>query len=241
MKLEPAVERPSSPESAGLDPGVRSLAVATTVGLLAGLGLIFFWVPTEEFSGVVQRLFYIHVPSAWIAYLAFTVVLIASIAYLRGGAERWDVLAHSSAEVGVIFTAVTLLTGMLWARPVWGTYWTWDPRLTLTFVLFLIYLGYLVFRAMATDPMRGGRIAAVIGIAGFVTVPLVHFSVEWWRGLHPARTVVNPEGRPQLPTEMLVTLLFMVAVFTLLYTLFLALRVRLGRLQRRVVELEAGP
>lgn len=219
---------------------LRNLALVAAAGMLAGTAAIFFWVPTEEFQGVVQRIFYVHVPAAWIAYLAFTIVLIGSIAYLRTASERWDALAHSSAEVGLLFCSLNLVTGILWARPIWGTFWTWDARLTSMFVLFLIYLGYLVFRAMATDSTRGARIAAVIGIVGFVDVPIVHFSVFWWRTLHPARTVINPSGRPQLPAEMLLTLLFMVAVFTLLFALLLALRVRLAQLESQIEALEAA-
>lgn len=219
---------------------LRNLALIVAAGMLAGVGAIFFWVPTEAFQGVVQRIFYVHVPAAWIAYLAFTVVLVGSIAYLRGGSDRWDSLALASAEVGVVFCVINLATGILWARPIWGTWWTWDARLTSMFVLFLIYVGYLVFRTMATDPTRGARIAAVIGIVGFVDVPIVHFSVFWWRTLHPSRTVINPGGRAQLPTEMLLTLIFMVAVFTLLYALLLALRVRLARLDNEVASLEAA-
>lgn len=218
--------------------GLRSLALIAALGMLAGLALIFFWVPTEEFQGVVQRIFYIHVPAAWISYLAFTVVLVGSIAYLKSGSQRWDDVARSSAEVGVVFCAINLVTGMLWGRPIWGTYWTWDARLTSMFVLFLVYVGYLVFRSMATDQTRGARIAAVIGIVGFVDVPIVHFSVEWWRTLHPSRTVINPEGSPQLPGEMLITLIFMVAVFTVLYAVLITLRVRLAGLENRVAELE---
>jgi len=210
------------------------LAVVTCAGMLAGLAAIFFWVPTEAFQGEVQRIFYIHVPMAWVAYLAFAVVLVGSIAFLKTNNSRWDALAHSSAEVGVVFTTICLLTGMLWAKPVWGTYWRWDPRLTLTFVLFLIYIGYLVTHRTATDPSRGGRLAAVVGITGFATVPLIHFSVDWWRGQHPGRTVINVEGSPQLPIEMLITVLFMVVVFTLLYTVLMGMRVRLVRLEERV-------
>lgn len=220
-----------------LDPGLRRLAALAAAGMAAGLVAVFFWVPTEAFQGVVQRIFYVHVPAAWIAYLAFAVVLVGSIAYLRTGSDRWDTLAHASAEVGVLFTAINLATGMLWGRPIWGTYWTWDARLTSMFVLFLIYVGYLVFRAMATDPARGARIAAVIGIVGFFDVPIVHFSVVWWRTLHPARTVVPDTD---LPGEMLVTMLFMVGVFTLLYALLLTLRVRLARLEREVAAMEAA-
>lgn len=216
------------------------LVGVTAAGILFGLYLIFFYVPTDSFQGVVQRIFYVHVPSAWIAYLAYTVVLIASIAYLRSGSERWDDVARSSAEVGVVFTALCLITGMLWGRPIWGTYWVWDPRLTLTFVLLLIYLGYMAFRFMATDETRGARIAAVIGIVGFVTVPLVHFSVQWWRGQHPQPVVVDPQGGTHLPPSMLITFLFMVAMFTLLYTVFLTLRVRLAQTERRLQAAESA-
>lgn len=210
---------------------MTKLAGVTAIAMLAGLAAIFFWVPTEEFQGIVQRIFYVHVPAAWVAYLAFAVVLVASIGYLRSGTARWDAVARSSAEIGLVFTAINLITGMLWGRPIWGTYWTWDARLTSMFVLFLIYLGYLVFRSLATDPTRGARIAAVIGIVGFADVPLVHFSVRWFRGQHPAPTVVLPESSPQLPSEMLIALLFMVGVFTLLYALLLAVRVRLATLE----------
>jgi heme exporter protein C len=208
--------------------------------LAAGLLAVFFWVPTESFQGVSQRIFYVHVPAAWIAYLAFAVVLVGSIAYLRRADVRWDWVAHSSARVGVLFTALNLVTGMLWGRPVWGTFWVWDPRLTLTLVLLLIYLAYLAFRATATDATRGARIASVIGIAGFFVVPLVHFSVDWWRGQHPARTVFRPEAEPAMPASMSITLAVMVAAFTLAYVVFLALGVRLLRLESEIEELEAA-
>ncbi|MGQ0680114.1 MAG: cytochrome c biogenesis protein CcsA [Actinomycetota bacterium] len=208
-------------------------------GLAVGLVMIFFWVPTDSFQGVHQRILYVHAPAAWVAYLAFGVVLIGSTAYLRRGDQRWDWVAHASAKAGVTFTALNLVTGMLWGRPIWGAYWAWDPRLTLTLVLLLIYIGYLGFRATATDSTRGARIGAVIGIAGFLVVPLVHFSVDWWRGQHPARTVFRPEAGPAMPSSMLITLLFMVAMFTLAYTVFLALGVRTLRLESEIEELES--
>jgi heme exporter protein C len=208
-------------------------------GFVAGLLAIFFWVPTEAFQGVAQRILYVHAPAAWVAYLAFGVVLVGSIGYLKTADIRWDWIAHASARVGVLFTALNLVTGMLWGRPIWGAYWAWDPRLTLTLVLLLIFLGYLTFRANASDETRGARIGAVIGIAGFLVVPLVHFSVDWWRGQHPARTVIRPEAGPAMPPEMLLTLLAMVAVFTALYLVFLALGVRLLKLESDVMELES--
>ncbi|MDQ4148443.1 MAG: cytochrome c biogenesis protein CcsA [Actinomycetota bacterium] len=217
---------------------VAARAVAAALG--AGIVVIFFLVRTEEFQGVVQRVFYIHAPSAWVAYLAFAVVLIASIAYLKTYDRRWDILARSSAEVGVLFTSLALLTGMLWGRPVWGTYWVWEPRLTLTLVLLLIYVGYLTFRATATDQESEARIGAVIGIAGFAAVPLIHFSVDWWRGQHPGRTVLRPEDGPSLPPDMLGTVLWMLLAFTALYAVLLALRVRVARLEDEVAALEVA-
>jgi heme exporter protein C len=227
---------------------LRPLTFIVATGMLVGLGLIFLWVPTDCSQiingvcneGTVQRIFYVHVPSAWVAYLAYTVVLISSLAFLKTRSDKWDLLAHSSAEVGVMFTGICLLSGMMWGKAIWGTYWRWDPRLTLTFILFLVYLGYLAFRSMANEPARAAPIAAVIGIVGFVTVPLVHFSVVWWHSKHPAPIVVNPAGSPELPPSMLITLMYMLGVFTLLYTLMLALRVRLGRLERRIELLEAA-
>ncbi len=209
------------------------------IGFMAGLVAIFFWVPTEAFQGVSQRIVYLHAPSAWVAYLAFGVVLVCSVAYLKTSESRWDWVAHASAKVGVLFTATTLITGAMWGKPIWGAFWAWDPRLTLTLVLFLIYLGYLAFRANAGDENRGARIGAVIGIAGFMVVPLVHFSVDWWRGQHPSRTVVRPEASAALPQEMLIVLLGMFAVFTLLYLVLLALGVRVLKLEDEVMELEA--
>jgi heme exporter protein C len=209
-------------------------------GFAAGLVAIFFWVPTEAFQGVSQRILYLHAPSAWVAYLAFGVVLACSVAYLKTGEARWDWVAHASAKVGVLFTGITLITGAMWGRPIWGAFWAWDPRLTLTLVLFLIYLGYLAFRANAGDETRGARIGAVIGIAGFLVVPLVHFSVDWWRGQHPARTIIRPEAEAAAPPEMQIVLAGMFAVFTLLYLVLLALGVRLLKLENEVMDLEAS-
>ncbi|HEX2259555.1 MAG TPA: cytochrome c biogenesis protein CcsA [Actinomycetota bacterium] len=216
--------------------GVIFVAAALSAGLFA----IFFWVPTEEFQGVVQRIFYVHAPSAWVAYLAFAVVLVGSLAYLRTSDKRWDLVAHASAEVGVMFTGLALVTGMLWGRPIWGAFWVWDPRLTLTLVLFVIYVGYLAFRSTATDPDRGARVAAVIGITGFAAVPLIHFSVDWWRGQHPGRTVFRPEDGPALPEQMLITVAVMALAFTALYAMLLVMRVRLLRLEDDVDRLEAA-
>jgi heme exporter protein C len=213
---------------------------------LVALSLVFILFVAREaderMGGQLQRIFYFHVPSAWVAYLAFAVVFIASIAYLRTGARRWDLLAHSSAEVGVVFCTLVLITGPIWARPVWGTWWEWDARLTSTLVLWLSYVGYLFLRSLATDPARSGRPAAVVGIASFVNVPIVHFSVQWWRTLHPSGpTPSDPTRGSGLEAPELLTFFTALVAFTLLFAYLLGLRVRLGRIEDEVLELETSP
>lgn len=217
---------------------IRKLSLLVPLAGLVGLGAIFFWVPTDARQGIVQRIFYVHVPTALVAYVAFGMVLLGSVLYLKTHNRRWDSLAHASAEVGVLFTGACIVAGMLWGRPEWGTYWAWDPRLTTTFVMLMIYVGYLLFRAMATDPTRGARLAAVIGIVGFVNVPLVHYSVDWWNGLHPNMKLINFNGPQSLPWQMMVTFLYMVVVFAGLFILLMMLRMRLENAQLALAEAE---
>ena len=205
------------------------------------LFLIFFVAreAVDEMGGQLQRIFYVHVPSAWVAYLGFAIVFIASIAYLRTGARRWDLLAHAAGEVGVVFCSLVLITGPIWARPVWGTYWQWDARLTSALVMWLTYVGYLFLRGLASDPSRAGRMAAVVGIVGFVNVPIVHFSVYWWRTLHPSGpTPANPTEASGLGGPELLAFFTSLIAFTLLAGWLLAVRVRLGSLADAVDELE---
>jgi heme exporter protein C len=225
-------------------PTGRSLARlmwATVIAVAVSLVLIFFVAreATDAMGGQLQRIFYFHVPSAWIAYLAFGLVFIASIAYLRTENRRWDLLAESSAELGVVFTTLVLITGPIWARPVWGTWWQWDARLTSSLVMWLTYAGYLFLRALTEDRRRAGRLAAVVGIVGFINVPIVHFSVQWWRTLHPSGpTVADLEADSGLGSPELLAFFASLIAFTLLFALLLSLRVRLGRLRDRVEELE---
>lgn len=189
----------------------------------------------EEMGGPLQRIFYFHVPSAWAAYLGFAVVLIGSMAYLRTEARRWDLLAHGAAEIGVIFTTIVLITGPIWARPVWGTWWQWDARLTSTLVMWLTYVGYLFLRATATDRSAAGRLGAVVGIVGFINIPIVHFSVQWWRTLHPSGpTPANLATGSGLGGPELLAFFTSLAAFTLLFVWLLALRVEVGRLSDEV-------
>lgn len=187
-------------------------------------------VPPDAEQGDVQRLMYVHVPAAWLAFLSFGVVFAASIAYLRTGQIRWDRMAVASAEIGVLFCSLTLFLGSLWGRPVWGTWWTWDPRLTTTVVLLLIYLGYLSVRRVADSPSRRAHWSAVIGVIGFLDVPIVHMSVVWWRSLHQEATVVRP-GAPTMDPSMLATLLLGAVAFSVVYGYLMAVRMRVGRLE----------
>ena len=183
--------------------------------MIAALYLVFMYVPTEKHTGIVQRIFYFHVPLAWVSFLAFTVVFVCSIFYLQRRTSKWDTIAHASAEVGVIFTTLVLITGPIWAKPVWGIWWTWDARLTTTLVLWLTYIAYILVRNYAITREQGARFAAVVGIVGFVDVPIVFLAVNLWRTQHPT-TIVFEGG---LTPAMLLTLLISVAAFTVLYVL----------------------
>jgi heme exporter protein C len=183
------------------------------------------------------RIIYFHVPSAWLAYLAFFVVFIASIQVLRTAQPRWDALARSSAEVGLVFTTLALLTGSLWGKPVWGTWWSWDARLTTTLILWFVYLAYMMLRAYVEDERRGARYAAVLGILGFVDVPINYLSVTWWRTLHPEIAIARAGG-PAMPTFMVQLLALSLIAFTVLYVYLVVRRMRLELLRQQVSELQ---
>jgi heme exporter protein C len=207
----------------------RVLGWLAAVGVAVGLVMNFGIAPREVTQGNVQRIMYLHVPCAWVAYLAFGVVFVASIAYLARRSPAADRVAHASAETGVIFTGVAIATGSIWGKPTWGTWWTWDARLTSVAVLFVMYLGYLLLRGMIEDHERASRYAAVLGIIAALDVPLVHFSVYWWRTLHQPPSVLKP-GPAAMPAAILTALLVNVAAFTLLYAYFVSKRSRLLRL-----------
>lgn len=200
------------------------------MGLLGAMMAIALYAPVERTQGVVQKIFYMHVSSAWSSYLAFFICFVSSILYLWKRDRAWDLLALAGAEVGVIFCTAVLLSGPFWGKPIWGAWWTWDARLTSTLILWLIFLGYLLLRPFAGEGERGARFAAVLAIVGFCDIPLVHLSVRWWRTLHPDPVVLNPEG-PQLPPEMLLTLFLTLAAFTLLTVSFIAVRAEIERLR----------
>lgn len=204
--------------------GLALLAVA--VGLAAGFG----YAPREAVQGNVQRIMYVHVPAVLTAYLAFGLVLVGSIGALATGRAGWDRLAGAAAELGVLFTGVTIVSGSIWGKPTWGTWWTWDARLTSTAVLFLVYVGYLLLRAMVDEPERRARIAAVVGIVGAANIPIVHFSVKWWRALHQPSTILGPEPSP-IAGPIAAALFVNWVAFTLLFLYLLLRRVELARLE----------
>jgi heme exporter protein C len=201
-------------------------------GWLAGLALGatvligLFVVPADAAQGDVQRIMYIHVPSAWLAYLAFLVTLVASLLCLRRDDLRYDRVAAASAEIGLLLTGLTIATGAIWGKATWGKWWDWDPRLTTTAILFVVYAGYLLLRQSIVDRRRRARLAAIFGIVGFLNVPVVHFSVLWWRGLHQQPTVIRP-GDPTIDHLLLAELLASVVSFTLVYLWILRRRVDL--------------
>ncbi len=216
------------------------LAALSLALFVAGLYLVFLYVPTEATMGIVQRIFYFHVPVAWVAFLAFFIVFIASIMYLSKRDERWDRLAGASAEIGVVFTSLVLITGSIWARPMWGAWWVWEPRLTTALVLWFIYVAYLLVRSYAPEESRGARFAAVIGIVGFIDVPIVALAIALWRTQHPGPVIF--EGG--LAPSMLLTLLVCLAAFTTLYAVLLRMRLSISRAERdiRIIESEnEGP
>jgi heme exporter protein C len=194
--------------------------------MLAAAAMIFLFAPTDALQGPVQRIFYVHVSSAIAAFASFATVLVGSVMYLWRGSLRADRLARASALVGLVFTTVTLVMGMLWAKPIWGTYWTWDARLTSTLVLWIIYAGYLLVRRLAVPGRQAARFAAVVGIFGFVDVPVVYFSVDWWRTQHPGPVIATDA----LPPEMLSTFLFTMACTLVLAGVLIAIRYRIETL-----------
>jgi heme exporter protein C len=199
------------------------LSAAGLLGLLGIYLLALGYTPVEARQGLAQKIFYLHVPAAWSALLAFSLVGIASLLYLWLHDVRLDRFAAASAEVGVAFSLVMLTTGPIWAKPIWGTWWTWDARLTLTLFLFFLFVGYLALRAALHDPGERARFSAVVGILGMLLVPFIHLSVYLFRTLHPQPIVLKPSA-PSLPPEMLRTLLISTAVFTLLYVGFVTAR-----------------
>jgi heme exporter protein C len=214
------------------------MVVAGLVTLIAGM-----IVPPDAVQGQMSRILYVHVPGAWLAYLAFGITMAASAMYLWRSTLVWDRLAASSAEIGVYFTGLTLVLGMIWGKPTWGVWWTWDARLTLTAIMFFVYLGYLALRRTTDDIESRAKRSAILGVLAVVQIPLVHFSVVWWRSLHQAPTLLKPE-RPDMDGDMLLALVISVTMFTIMYVAMMVKRMELARLEEQVLRAEqsdSGP
>ena len=202
------------------------LPVLSVILFLVALGMVFLYAPREVTMGDVQRIFYFHVASAWIGFFGFFVTFCGSAVYLARGVRAWDILALASAEIGLAFITMTVLTGMLWAKPVWGVYWIWEPRLTISAVQWLLYVAYVMLRGSLDNTERGARFAAVYGIAAFATVPLSWFAIRWWRTIHPQ---LFSGGEMAITPPMLTTLLVSLLAFTVLYVALLRARMQLER------------
>jgi heme exporter protein C len=221
---------------------VRMRGSQATLALVAAVSLVLtmygglVWAPTERTMGDIQRIFYVHVPSAWTAFLAFFAVFVVSVLYLITKDLKWDRMGLACAEIGTLFCTVVLITGPIWAKPVWGIWWTWDARLTSTLLLWLLYVSYLLLRDFLEEPARRATLAAVFGIFGFIDVPIVYFSIRVWRTQHP-QPVIGGGEQSGLDPSMLKVLLFAWVAFLILFVFLAILRVRLEKGRDEVREL----
>ncbi len=214
--------------------------LTAAAGLVVAAGLAgAFLAPPDRLQGNLQRLMYVHVPAAWVAYLSFGITFGAGIGWLWRRRAGYDRLAAASAELGVFFTGLAIALGSIWGKPVWGVWWTWDPRLVTTALMFFVYLGYLALRRATLDPVARARRSAVFGIVAFAQVPIVHMSVLWWRTLHQPPTVLQP-GDPTIDHTMLAALLLNVAAFTLIFAVLLRARMRLAAASDDLEDSEAA-
>jgi heme exporter protein C len=225
MKKEPPQKR-----------GARLLGALALIMVALGLYWALIQAPRDALQGDVQRIMYLHLPSILTAYLSFFLVFIGSCLYLWKREKRDDNLAHSAAELGVLFTALTIIEGSIWGKPTWGVWWTWDARLTLTAILLLIYSGYLMLRSLIDDEERAALSAAILGIIGFLDIPLIHMSVYWWRTLHQPPSILRPDKLPweNVHPAMLTALAINFVGFLLLYFYLLSLRLRLGEVRSEI-------
>ncbi len=208
----------------------------TGLGMLAAIYMVFIYAPVEKTMGVVQKIFYFHVSSAWVSFLAFFFVFIFSLSYLMRREKKWDDCAAAAAEVGILFCSLVLITGPIWAKPAWGIWWTWDPRLTLTLILWLVYVGYMMLRHYVIDPEKKATFSAVIGIIGFIDVPLVYLSIRWWRTQHPSPVMAGGEDSG-LDPAMAQAFFISLAAFTILFFYLWMKRVKLEKLKEQIEEL----
>ena len=210
------------------------LYIITLILMLISTYAALIYAPTETIMGNIQRIFYFHMGTVWVATIAFMIVFVASILYLINGKKKWDVLAYTSAEIGVLFITLTIITGSIWAKPVWGTWWTWDPQLTTTFILWILYIVYLLIRANSGFDEKKAKYSAVFAIIAFIDLPLVYISARVMRGISP---VVFGPGGGGIEPKMLNALLITLVSFTLLFILLLIERVKVENLKYQINKL----
>jgi len=211
------------------------LVSAALMGLT--LYLVFFWVPTERSLGVSQRIFYFHVPLGWLGMISIVVVAAASIMHLITGREKWDSLAYATAELGLIFATLIIVTGSIWAKPVWGVWWTWDAKLTTTLILWFIYVGYLMVRAYAPAGSQGRRYASVVALIGAIDAPIIYMATVWWRTAHPNLNIGPLAESGGLDPRMALTFLISMITFTVFYAYILVERYSLKRTEAALDEI----
>ena len=181
------------------------------------LYLVFIWVPTEQNLGVSQRIFYFHVPLGWLGMISIVIVAIASFMHLQTGREKWDSLAATTAELGLLFATLIIVTGSIWAKPVWGVWWTWDAKLTTTLILWFIYVSYLMLRSYAPSGSQGRRYSSVVALIGAIDAPIIYMATVWWRTAHPELNIGPLADSGSLDSRMLLTFLISIVAFTVLY------------------------
>ena len=238
---ETSVAQPASvaarPGSARLPLVSLILGALTIVGISITLWMAFFYAPTDAVQGQPQRIFYVHVPVSWIGMLAFVVMALAGIIYLKTKDERWDWMARASAELGTLFITLALITGSIWGRTIWGTWWTWDARLTTTLILWFVYVGYLMLRSSMGRTHASARAGAVMSIICVIDVPIIYESVNWWRTLHPGQEV-GVAGA--LPNSVVLTLMISLTSFTVLFSFLMIQLYQLQRMQTLAQRLRAN-
>jgi heme exporter protein C len=227
-----------------MDPKPRLLTLLdgiTVLLLVIATGLVFFYAPTEAVMGDVQRVFYFHVAAGWVGMLSFVAAAVAGIVYLRTGNQKWDIMGLSAVEIGIAFIFINLVTGSIWARPIWNTWWTWDPRLTTATIMELIYAAYLMLRSGIEDPDRRARFGAVYAIIGVISVPLTFYSARLFRTIHPVvigGSDPSAQGSFDMTPKMVQTFMFSLLTFSFIFADLLWHRIRLGRLSEKVEQLK---
>ncbi|HZR39460.1 MAG TPA: cytochrome c biogenesis protein CcsA [Ktedonobacteraceae bacterium] len=239
-KQETSVEHQGSTgklERQGFPIASLILGTLSSIGILTAIWMIFLYAPLDAVEGPPQRIFYFHVPIAWVGMLSFCILAVAGIIYIITKDERWDWLARASAEIGLVFITFVLITGSIWGRTTWGTWWTWDPKLTASLILWFMYVGYIMLRSYMGRATSSAYAGAVLAIVGVVDVPIIYLSVQWWRGLHPSAEVGVPQSA--LPPSVVLTLMVSLVSFTLLYSFLMVQVYQLQRLQALAQRLRA--